>query len=135
MAIKNDIKNRNDIRKLVTAFYEKLLKDEEFKHIFLEVAQIDILEHLDIIVDFWESVLFQAGKYKRNALEIHLDLHQKYRLQEKHFNKWLETFNQSIDELFEGQKAKDAKDRALSIATIIKMKIDNLEKMRLEINN
>lgn len=137
MAIKKDIQNRKDIRKLVSIFYEKLLKDEEFEHIFLEVAQIDVLAHLDIIVDFWESVLFQAGKYKRNLLEIHLDLNQQYNygLNERHFNNWLAIFNTTVDELFEGEKAKDAKDRALSIATIIKMKIDNLEKMRLEINN
>lgn len=135
--MKNDIQNRKDIRKLVSAFYEKLLKDEEFKHIFLEVAKIDVLEHLDIIVDFWESVLFQAGKYKTDLVEIHLNLNQKfnYGLNEKHFNNWLELFNSTVDELFEGEKAKGAKDRAYTIATIIKMKIDNLEKMRLEVNN
>ena len=135
--MKSDIQNRKDIKKLVSAFYEKLLQDEEFKHIFLEVAKIDILEHLDIIVDFWKSVLFQAGKYKRNLVDIHLDLNQKYNygLNEKHFNDWLALFNTTVDELFEGEKAKGAKDRALSIATIIKMKIDNLEQMRLEFNN
>ena len=133
--MKSDIQNRADIKKMVHAFYEKLLKDEVFRHIFVEVAQIDVLTHLDIIVDFWESVLFQVGKYKRNTLDIHIDLHQQYRLQEAHFSRWLELFNQTVDELFVGEKADGAKDRALSIATIIKMKIDHLEKKRLEINN
>ncbi len=135
--MQDDIQNRKDIRKLVSAFYEKLLKDEEFKHIFLDIAQIDVLTHLDIIVDFWESVLFQVGKYKRNLVDIHLDLNQKYhyRLNEEHFNNWLALFNSTVDELFEGEKAKGAKDRALSIATIIKMKMDHLEQMRKELNN
>ncbi len=135
--MQDDIQNRKDIRKLVSAFYEKLLKDEEFKHIFLDIAQIDVLTHLDIIVDFWESVLFQVGKYKRNLVAIHLDLNQKYhyRLNEEHFNNWLALFNSTVDELFEGEKAKGAKDRALSIATIIKMKMDHLEQMRKELNN
>lgn len=135
MNSKKDIENRADIQKLVTNFYERLLVEEEFKHIFLEVAEIEVLEHLDIIIDFWESVLFRVGKYKRNTLEKHLDLNQKYRLNETHFNKWLKIFNETVDELFEGEKAKAAKDRALSIASIIKMKIDHLERMRLEWNN
>ena len=133
--MKRDIQDRADIQKMVTHFYEKLLQEEEFKHLFLEVAKIEVLEHLDIIIDFWESVLFKAGKYKRNTLEVHLDLNQMYRLQESHFNQWLAIFNKNMDELFEGTIAKTAKDRALSIATIIKMKIDNLEQMRLEFNN
>ena len=133
--MKTDIQNRADLQKLVSNFYEKLLQQEEFKHIFLEVAKIDILDHMDILIDFWESVLFQAQKYKNNTLEIHVDLHQKYRLQESHFNEWLGTFNETVDELFEGEIADKAKVRALSIATIIRMKISNLDRMRLELNN
>lgn len=137
MNTKKDIENRKDIRTLVSTFHKELLKDPEFEHIFNEVAQIDILDHLDIMVDFWESVLFQAGKYKRDLLEIHVELNQKYNygLKKAHFNKWLAVFNNTVDNLFEGKTAKGAKDRALSIASIIKMKIDDLEKMRMEINN
>ncbi len=135
--MKGDIEDRKDIRKLVSAFYKKLTDDAEFEHLFLEVAQIDVLKHLDTMVDFWESALFQVGKYKRDLVEIHLDLNQKYHygLNHDHFNKWLDTFNSTVDELFEGKRARGIKDRAYTIATIIKMKIDNLEKRRLEINN
>ena len=133
--MKKDIQHREDIKKLITLFYEKLLRDEEFKHIFLEVAEIDVLDHLDIIIDFWESALFRAGKYKRDTVAAHLELHQKYRLNEAHFDRWLQFFNETVDELFTGEKAKGAKNRALTIATIIKLKIDNLDQLRLEFNN
>ena len=133
--MRRDIKNRADIHKLVHAFYDRLLKEESFKHLFFEVADIDVLEHLDIIVDFWESVLFQAGKYKRDVLQKHLDLHMLHPLTEKHFNQWLSLFNETVDEHFSGEKAKGAKDRALSIATIIRMKIIDLENRRLALNN
>ncbi|MEM9547376.1 MAG: group III truncated hemoglobin [Bacteroidota bacterium] len=135
--MKGDIKDRKDIRKLIAAFYKKLTEDEEFEHLFLEVAQINVLDHLDTMVDFWESALFQAGKYKRDLVEIHLNLNQKYRygLNQNHFNKWLLVFNSTVDELFEGIKARGIKDRAHTIATIIKMKIDSLERRRLELNN
>lgn len=133
--MQSDIKNRADIYRLVHAFYDRLLKEEEFKHLFLEVANIDVLEHLDIIIDFWESVLFQAGKYKRDMLQKHLDLHMIHHLTEEHFNQWLTIFNETVDALFSGEKAKGAKDRALSIATIIRMKIIDLENRRLALNN
>ena len=133
--MKPDIQNREDIAKLINAFYEKLLADELLAPIFIEVAKIDLTEHLPILYDFWESVLFQVGKYKRNAMEVHLDLHQMHRLEEQHFNRWLALFNETVDDFFEGETANRAKVRALSIATVIKMKIDQLDKMRLEINN
>jgi hemoglobin len=135
MSKKSDIHSRKDINKLVSIFYEKLLNDKEFAHIFLEVAKVDILKHLNIMTDFWESVLFQVGKYKNDTLDIHLELNHQYRLNKTHFNRWLELFNETVDELFEGEKSKQAKDRALSVATIIKMKIDTIEKKRIELNN
>ena len=133
--MKTDIENRTDIRQLIHKFYEHLLKDDAFRHIFLEVAAIDILPHLDIIIDFWESVLFQAGKYKGDTVQKHLDLHMDHRLTQEDFIRWLALFNQTVDDLFAGEKASGAKDRALSIATIIKLKIDDLENRRLALNN
>lgn len=134
---KNDIQDRKDIQKLIAIFYEKLLQEEEFRKMFLEVAEIDVLEHLDIVVDFWESALFQLGKYKRDLLEIHLDFNQKYsyQLNATHFNRWLATFHAAVDELFEGENAKGIKSRAITTATIIKLKIEQLEQTRLKLNN
>ncbi|MCO6488016.1 MAG: group III truncated hemoglobin [Phaeodactylibacter sp.] len=132
---KKDIQGREDIKILVNSFYEKLLSDELLSPIFLHVARIDLAGHLPILYDFWESVLFQAGKYRRNTLEAHLELHMKHRLEEAHFRRWLSLFNETVDEHFAGEKAEGAKDRALSIATIIKMKIDDLERKRLEFGN
>ena len=133
--MKSNINNRKDIRKLITVFFEKLLNHEEFRQIFFEVAQIDILDHIETSMDFWESALFQTRKYKNELIETHLALHYKYRLENKHFDEWLKIFNQSVDEMFEGEIAGIAKQKAYSLATIIKMKIDHLEKIRIELNN
>lgn len=135
--MKKDIETRDDLRKLATTFYEQLLKDETFNHIFLEVAQIDVLKHIDVFVDFWESALFQAGKYKGDLLSKHLEVHQAYHygLTADHFKQWLNTFNATVNDLFEGEKAEAAKQRALSIAGIIKAKINYLDQLRLEVNN
>ena len=58
-----------------------------------------------------------------------------HQLTDEDFKRWLTLFNQTVDDLFAGEKASGAKDRALSIATIIKLKIDDLENRRLALNN
>jgi hemoglobin len=125
--MKTDLKDRNDIIQLINRFYDKLLEDELMAPLFTEVAQINLPEHLPILYDFWESTLFRAGTYKRDAMQPHLDLHRKHRLTDEHFARWLQLFDESVDELFAGETAHNAKVRALSIATIMRIKISNLE--------
>ena len=126
--VTTDIQTRDDIKLLITKFYESLLRDEEMKYIFDEVAKVDLIEHSEIIVDFWESILFQLGHYKRNAMEIHLKLHQKFPLSKSHFEKWLAVFESTIDSLFEGATADVAKERARSIGLLMQFKIDQMDK-------
>jgi hemoglobin len=121
--MKTDIRNREDLLKLVTSFYDKLLKDNSINYLFTEVAKIDLTHHLDVLVDFWDNILFQKDTYRKNAMQPHLNLHQKSPLQKQHFDLWLKYFNNTVDELFEGEKAFLAKERALSIATVMQIKI------------
>lgn len=130
MKNKTDIQSRKDIEILISAFYQKLLVDEEVGFIFTKVAKINLEEHLPILCDFWEGILFQTTKYKRNTMQAHLDLHQKHQLTKSHFERWLQLFGVTIDELFVGQKAHQAKVRALSIATVIQMKIEGAGKLK-----
>ena len=124
--MKPDIQNRGDLMRLVETFYEKLLADPVMSPIFLEVAKIDLEEHLPVLVDFWDSILFFTAKYKGNAMEPHIRLHDQYPLNKGHFKKWLAFFNLSVDELFEGEKAQLAKDRAKSIALLMEVKVNNV---------
>jgi hemoglobin len=124
--MKKDITDRNDLLKLLTLFYNKLLADKSISYLFTDIAKIDLPHHLNILVDFWESVLFQKDVYRKNAMQPHLNLHQKSPLQKSHFQTWLKYFNESVDELFEGEKAFLAKERALSIATVMQIKVSQL---------
>jgi hemoglobin len=121
--MKKDIANRDDLLKLVTLFYEKLLADNSINYIFTDVAKINLPHHLNILVDFWDNIIFQKDVYRKNAMQPHLVLHQKSPLEKHHFDTWLKYFNESVDELFEGEKAFFAKERALSIATVMQIKI------------
>lgn len=120
--MKKDITNREDLLLLVTRFYEKLLTDNSINYIFTDVAKIDLSHHLPVLVDFWDSVLFQSDTYHKNAMQPHMTLHQQSPLQKHHFETWLRYFKESVDELFEGEIAFLAQERATSIATIMQIK-------------
>lgn len=127
--MKKDIENRTDIYLLVKAFYNKLMNDATMRHFFLEFNAPDLLEeHLQTLVDFWDNMLFYSGGYRKNAMQPHLVLHQTKPILKEHFNAWLSMFNQSVDELFEGQVAHAAKSRAQSIAIVMEIKISELNK-------
>lgn len=118
-----DIQNRKDLEILMAQFYAKLLRDDSINYIFTDVAQTDLKLHLPHIVDFWDQTLFNSGSYKKNVLQVHIDLNQKEKLTENHFNCWLSHFNDTVDNHFEGQNAEKIKTRALSIATVMKIKL------------
>ena len=121
--MKKDISSREDLLLLVKYFYEKLLTDETISYLFTDIAKIDLDHHLPVLVDFWDSILFQSDTYRKNAMQPHLILHQKSPLQKHHFETWLMYFNNTVDELFEGEKAFIAKERAKSIATVMQIKL------------
>jgi hemoglobin len=120
--MKNDILNREDLFLLVTDFYKKLLKDDTINYIFTDVAKINLEHHLPVLVDFWDSILFQSDTYRKNAMQPHIDLHQKTPLEKHHFETWLRYFKETVDELFNGDNAFIIKERATSIATVMQIK-------------
>ncbi len=124
--MKKDISSREDLLKLVSEFYKKLLADNSINYLFTDVAKIDLDHHLLVLVDFWDSVLFQSDTYHKNAMQPHIDLHRRSPLQAQHFETWLRYFNDTVDDLFEGEIAFLAKERALSIATVMKIKLKQL---------
>jgi hemoglobin len=124
--MKQDIENREDLLLLVKEFYIKLLNDPAISYIFTDVAKTDLDHHLPVLVDFWETVLFDGRSYTKNAMKPHLDLHQKSPFTKQHFDTWLTYFKSTVDELFEGEKAFIIKERATSIATIMQIKMAQL---------
>lgn len=118
-----DITNRMDIEKLMRAFYAKILSDEVIGHYFTEVMHLDLEAHIPVLCDFWEGILFQTGSYHGAMYQRHLHLNQKSPFEKKHFTRWTDAFIATINELFEGEKAELAKQRALSISMIMQSKM------------
>jgi hemoglobin len=126
--MKRDIETREDIFLLVKSFYEKLLADPSINYFFIDIAKIDIEDHLQVLVDFWEMVLFHSDAYQKNAMEPHMALHRKSPFKPHHFITWLPYFFETLDELFEGATAELAKQRASSIASVMQTNVLRLNK-------
>lgn len=119
----NDIQNQDDLYLLVGEFYKKLLSDTSISYIFTDVVKIHLEEHLPILVTFWSQAILGTGGYSKNLTQIHLDVNAKEYLSPELFKIWLHHFYATVDENFKGNKAEQIKTQALSIATIMQIKI------------
>lgn len=119
----NDIQNQDDLHLIVDEFYKKLLSDESISYIFTDVVKIKLEEHLPILVTFWSQAILGTGGYTNNLTQIHLDINEKEYLSPELFKIWLNHFNTTIDEQFKGENSEKIKTQALSIATIMQIKI------------
>ncbi|WP_328760305.1 group III truncated hemoglobin [Streptomyces sp. NBC_00271] len=111
-----DIRGRSDVELLVTEFYSAAFADPLLGPVFVDIARMDLAEHLPVMCDFWETVLFRAGLYHRNALAVHVALHARARLTSDHFARWLFIWTHTVDRRFSGGKAELAKEQARRIA-------------------
>lgn len=120
-----DIQTQDDLYFLVDEFYKKLLSDKSISYIFTDIVKIKIEEHLPILVTFWSQAILGTGGYTNNLTKIHLDIDKKEHLTPELFKIWLDHFYTTVDENFEGIKSEQIKTQALSIATIMQIKIAN----------
>jgi hemoglobin len=123
MTPKPDIASRVDIEKLITSFYEKVKTDPVIGFFFTEVVKMDWPHHIPVIVDFWETILLDHSVYSKNAMEVHYSLNRKSSLQKHHFDRWIQLFTGTVNELYEGKIAELAKKRAKSIAAVMQFKM------------
>ncbi|WP_339624775.1 group III truncated hemoglobin [uncultured Winogradskyella sp.] len=121
---KSDIKNRDDVFNLVTSFYEKVRKDIVLGPFFNDTIK-DWDAHLEHLTTFWESSLFLKTKYYGDPLKAHVkvDVTHNNSITELHFGLWLNLWFQTIDELFEGDYAENAKRRARKMGSFLYLKI------------
>ncbi|NRB38262.1 MAG: DUF3565 domain-containing protein [Pseudomonadales bacterium] len=114
--LQRDIRDENDIALLVRSFYEKLMSDPIIEFYFTDVAKIDVHKHLAKIVQFWNKILFKAGDYSGKPFDIHRELDKQVSLSPEHFQHWVFLFIQSVEDLFEGERANKIIELARGIA-------------------
>jgi len=121
---KKDIQNREDVFLLVSEFYKKVRIDSVLGPFFNTVIS-DWDEHIQRLTTFWESSLFLKTRYTGNPLQAHIkvDKDNNNSITELHFGLWLNLWYQTIDELFVGDYAENAKSRARKMGTFLYLNI------------
>ncbi len=120
MAIKNDIKNIEDIKLMVDTFYGKIREDEKLKDIFNNKIEDRWTAHLEKMYRFWQTVLLNEHTYFGSPFLPHA----KLPVDATHFEQWLHIFNETVDSLFEGEKATRAKWQGQRMAEMFHSKIE-----------
>jgi hemoglobin len=119
-----DILNLDDITKLVDAFYDKVRKDELLSPIFNERIEDCWPEHLKKMYAFWQTVLLDERTYNSSPFPPHAQLP----IDHIHFQQWMQLFTTTVDGLFGGEKAREAKWRAAKMAALFEAKIEHARK-------
>ena len=121
--MKKDIETQADVKLLVDTFYAQVLKDDVIGFIFTDVAKISMEKHMPIMYSFWEAILLGNNGYQGNPMSKHFMLNKKTPLLPQHFERWKELWFKTLEELFEGERATEAKTRANTIAYLMETKM------------
>lgn len=117
--MKKEIRTEEDIKMLVDTFYGKVNKDELLSPVFNNEAQVDWEEHLPKMYKFWGTQLIGSANYFGRPFPPHAALH----IGQQHFQRWLQLFTETVDELFTGMSAHMAKQKARNIAVVFQYKL------------
>lgn len=123
MAGQAEILSLEDIKLLVDTFYDRIREDELLGPIFDERIQDRWPIHLEKMYKFWQTVLLQEHTYFGSPFPPHAQLPVGH----EHFAAWLALFNKTVDDLFTGEKATEAKWRAQKMAELFEAKIDYIK--------
>lgn len=126
--MQHDILNLEDVKLLVTTFYGKVREDESLAPIFNERIQDRWPEHLEKMYRFWQTVLLGEHTYFGAPFVPHAKLPVAH----QHFERWMQLFNATVDELFAGEVAAEAKWRGSRMARMFEIKIGMNRQMNME---
>ncbi|MGJ8732369.1 MAG: group III truncated hemoglobin [Cellulophaga sp.] len=124
---KLELTTKESVYVLVSAFYDKIRKDETLGPIFNGIIT-DWDHHLQHLTNFWSNQLFiERGTYKGNPIAVHnkVDNFTGNTINEMHFGIWLNHWFATLDELFEGDNVNIAKNRARNMGSNIHIHIFN----------
>lgn len=122
--MEKEIVDLSDIKVLVDSFYGKVRQDALLAPIFDEVIQDRWPQHLETMYTFWQTLLLGGTRtYKGNPFAPHANLF----ISKIHFDRWLELWNKTLTDNFEGEVSDEARWRASRIAEMFQMRIAMLQ--------
>ena len=120
MEHQKDIETLDDIKLLVDTFYSRVKENNLIGPIFNGTIKDNWPEHLEKMYRFWQTILFDEHTYFGSPFPPHA----KMPIDENHFETWLSIFNETVDFLFSGKKADEAKWRAGKMAVMFVSKLN-----------
>ena len=114
-----DITTEADVRLLVDTFYAKVNHDALLDPVFNGFAHVDWPQHLPKMYDFWSGLLLGTARYQGRPFPKHVPLP----IAAIHFQRWVALFQATVDELFAGPRAEEAKLRGQAIAQVFQVRL------------
>jgi hemoglobin len=121
-----DLATRDDVERLVRAFYEAAFADTMIGYLFTDVAHLDLDAHIPEITDFWETILLGTHSYSGGAFAPHVALHHRSPLRGGHFDRWLQLWTTTVDALYDGPRAQLAKSHAQRVARAFHQRLQSI---------
>ena len=130
--VRVDLANRGDVEALLRRFYGQVLVDDTLAGPFAEIRMKGLESHLPVMCDFWQTVLFRAGLYGGSAVRAHQPVHDRHALTARHFLRWLELWNTTVDQMYRGPVAERAKIQAARIARAMHRRLTGTDSAGLD---
>ena len=99
------------VAELVRRFYQAVVQDSMLGPIF-EGMEVDWGVHLPKMVDFWCDRLLGIPGYQGNPVGAHQPVLDRFPFGDAELDRWLELWTETVEELFTGETATWAVDRA-----------------------
>ncbi|WP_174813706.1 group III truncated hemoglobin [Aquisalimonas sp. 2447] len=111
-----DLDTPEQIDTFIDAFYQRVFADSLLAPVFLDVAAIDVPEHVAIIKRYWRKMILGEDAYDRNMMARHEAVHGLQRLETRHFERWLHLYRSTLASGWQGPYARRADQLAVTIA-------------------
>ena len=109
------------IRQVVEAFYAAARRDPVVGPVFNRVIAPEAWpHHLDLITDFWSSMLLGTGRYSGRPMPKHMAIPE---LSDEHFKRWLALFRCTVEQLCPPDLAQLFIERSERIGNSFRMNI------------
>lgn len=124
---RSDLDSAEAIDSFVDAFYARVLRDGTLAPLFVDVAKIDLTEHLPRIKAYWRKMLLGGTSYQRHMMRKHRAVDRAHPLRGEHYDRWLLLFELTLLEHHCGPLTQRAKGLARRVARNMRQ---NLEQCR-----
>lgn len=117
-AVRTELADLADVELLVRRFYQAVIPDPVLGPIFAGFG-VDWSVHIPKLVDFWAGRLLGMTGYQGNPVGAHQPVLERCPFAGPELARWLELWEETVDELFVGPGAELAKGRAHLAASAI----------------